>query len=500
MNQITMVLMSLACALAVINWRQGLTLCVVIGVLQDPLRKMAPGQPVYYVVLVGVIFAATWFRAALLKVPLGPSVIHGWRESLKTPFSIFFGVVLFQAFHSFALYNSFRLTGIGLLVWLAPIPAIVLAYQFAVRRGLRVLRRWMFLYIIAALIGLSGVYLEYAGVTSRMLGEIGEGQIIYDVGTVLKAHSGFYRASEIAAWHAATIACFIFILSLGKKPTVLRVTGAILLVSLLVSLGLLTGRRKMLVEITIFLSCYLFLFAWVEKGMFRLAIMILAIGTLGYVGIVGFIAPDLVQSSYTKHMSAHEMSVYQGYAERGKSVFADIPERVRALGYEPVMAAFDDFGWLGAGLGTGSQGTNDIVEQHNINRWAAEGGLGKIAMELGVPGLVAVAWLVYSLGRYFHRELEVLEKASPPHARLAFGFLSFLIANVFTFAVATQAYSDLFILLLLGWSFGFLLAMPALAARAMAESTRRRAFGWASTMPAAHSLPMIPAAPRGTGR
>ena len=500
MNQLTMVMLSLACALAMIDWRQGLMLCVVIGVLQDPLRKLAPGQPVYYVILVGVLFGATWFRAALLRIPLGPSVIHGWRESLKTPFTIFFAVVLFQALHSFVLYRSFRLTGIGLLVWLAPIPAIVLAYQFAVRRGLRVLRRWMALYIVCALLGLSGVYLEYAGVSSRLLGEIGEGQIIYDVGTVLKAHSGFFRASEIAAWHTAAIACFVFILSLGKKPTLLRVTGAILLLGLLVSLGLLTGRRKLLVEITIFLSCYLFLFAWVEKGMFRLAMVVLAMGAAGYVAIVGFLAPDLVQASYSKHMSPHELSVYEGYAERGKSVFADIPTRVREVGYEPVRSAFEEFGWLGAGLGTGSQGTNDIVEEHNINRWAAEGGLGKIAMELGMPGLIAVAWLLYSLARYFRAELQVLVKASPQHARLAFGFLSFLIANVFTFAVATQAYSDLFVLLLLGWSFGYLLAMPALAARAMAEAAQRRAFGWASTMPGMQGLPAMPGALRGRGR
>jgi hypothetical protein len=481
MTQFTMMMMSLACALAVLDWRQGLTLCVIVGVLQDPMRKLAPGQPIYYVVLVGVVFAAAWVRAALLRVPLGPSVIYGWRESLKAPFAIFLAVVLFQALHSFTAYGSFKLTGIGLLVWLAPVPAIILAYQFVLRGGLRVVRRWMLLYIVATLIALSGVYLEYAGFGGRLLGEIGEGQIIYDVGTVLKAHSGFFRASEIAAWHTATVACFVFILSLGKRPTVVRIAGAVLLVAMLVTLGLLTGRRKMLVEVTIFISAYLFLFAWVEKGMFRLAMSVLTIGVVGYVAIVGFVAPDLVQSSYSKQMKLQDASAFQGYAERGKSVFADLPDRVRGFGIEPVVAAVNDFGWLGAGLGTGSQGTNDIAEQHNINRWASEGGLGKIAMELGVPGLAAVAWMVYCLGRYLRRELAVLAKLSPQHARLAFGFLSFLIANIATFAVATQAYSDLFVLLILGWSLGFLLAMPALAARAVASDPRSQPWALAST-------------------
>jgi hypothetical protein len=239
----------------------------------------------------------------------------------------------------------------------------------------------------------------------------------------------------------------------------------------------------MLVEITIFISAYLFLFAWVEKGMFRLGMSVLAIGVVGYIGIVGFVAPDLVQSSYSKQMSLQDAPKFQGYAERGKSVLADLPDRVRSFGYEPVIAAINEFGWLGAGLGTGSQGTNDIAEQHNINRWASEGGIGKIAMELGVPGLLAAAWLLYCMGGYLRRELEVLARISPPHARIAFGFLAFLIANVATFAVATQAYNDLFVLLILGWSLGFLLAMPALAARDLSEGARKHAHGWALTMP-----------------
>jgi hypothetical protein len=483
LNQLTIMLVSVACALAVINWRHGLALCAVVGVLQDPLRKLAPGQPVYYVVLVGIVFGAAWIRAALQRVPLGPSVIHGWRNSLRTPFTVFAVVVLAQALHSFARYGSFKLTGIGLLVWLAPVPAVLLAYQFAVSRGLPALRKWMLLYIGVALVGLSGVYLEYAGYSGRLLGEIGEGQTIYDVGTILKAHSGFFRASEIAAWHTAAVACFVFILSLGKRPTVLRVAGALIIVGLLVSLGLLTGRRKMLVEITIFISVYLFLFAWVEKGMLRLAMMVLAMGVAGYIAFAGFMAPDLASKAHARQYSAGEYTGFEGYAERGRSVLADLPGRVRDLGVNPVVSALDEFGWLGAGLGTGSQGTSDVTDMNNINRWSSEGGLGKIAMELGLPGILVVAWLFVALARYVRRELEVLVKASPRHARLAFGFLAFLVANVATFTIATQAYSDLFILLILGWCLGFLFAMPALAARSMAEADTRRASAWIPTRP-----------------
>lgn len=481
MTQLTMGLLMVAGLLTLLDWRKGLGMCVLVGVAQDPLRKLAPGQPVYYVVLVGLIFGIAWLRAGMTRVPLGPSAIQGWRNNLQLPFSLFVFLVLAQAMHSLARYGSLVMAGIGLLVWLAPIPAVVLAYQFATRRGVLGVRRWMLLYILVALISLSGVYFEYVGFKWLSLGEIGHGQIIYDVGTILKAHSGFFRASEIAAWHAATIACFVFILSLGKRPTLIRVLFALGMVGVMVSLGILTGRRKMLVEITIFITTYFFLVAWLQRGMARLAVAVVVAGFIGYVGIVGFVAPDLVQSSYTGSMRVENAQRIEGYAQRGKSVFVDLPKRVNAVGAQPLIWAVDTFGWYGAGLGTGSQGTNEIAEAHNINRWVAEGGLGKVVMELGIPGLFLVIWLMIALARHLRGQLAAITKLSPQHTRVAYGLVAFLVANAATFTVATQAYSDLFILLILGWCLGFLLAMPALAANG--DGMRRRVAGrqWQAT-------------------
>jgi hypothetical protein len=494
MTQLTIALLMVAGLLTMLDWRKGMMMCVLVGIAQDPLRKLAPNQPTYYVLLVGLVFGIAWVRAALLHVPLGPSAIEGWKRHLKVPFTLFVLLVLAQALHSFARYGSLMMPGIGLLVWLAPIPAVVLAYQYATRRGVLGVRRWMMFYVILALISLSGVYLEYSGFTWRALGEVGEGILIYDVGTVLKANSGFFRASEIAAWHTATIACFVFILSLGKRATMLRVVLALGLIALLVSLGILTGRRKMLVEITIFLSCYFFLVAWLQRGMARLAMMVLAAGVVGYVGIVGFVAPDLVQNSYTKQMTMENAKRIEGYAVRGKSVFVDLPKRVNEVGIQPLVWSVENFGWFGAGLGTGSQGTSQIAEAHNINRWAAEGGLGKVAMELGVPGLFLVGWLVVALGRHLRRLLAAMAKVSPQHARVAYGMVAFLVANAATFSVATQAYSDLFILLILGWCVGFLLAMPALAAKGDGIRKPRVRAAWNYSPQAGVPQPTEPAA------
>ena len=483
MTELTMLALMMAGVLTLLDWRKGLFICVIIGVAQDPLRKLAPNQPIYYVLLVGVIFGLAWIRAALARVPLTPAIIHGWRQHLKAPFGVFIALVLAQALHSFVRYGSYKMTGIGLLVWLAPIPAVLLAYQYTTRRGILGVRRWMLLYVGLALAALTGVFFEYVGFSWSVLGEIGEGQIIYDVGTVLKAYSGFFRASEIAAWHAATIACFVFILSVGKRPTVMRVLFALAMVALLIALGTLTGRRKMLVEVTVFLSAYVFLVAWLQRGLARFAVGSLIVGAIGYIAIVGFVAPDTVQRTYGPS-ALSETSKFQGYATRGQTVFADLPARVNQLGVQPIVWATESFGWLGAGLGTGSQGTGDIGQAHGINRGPSEGGLGKITMELGVPGLLMVAWLLVALGKHIHGHLVILARTSPQHARVAFGLVAYLVANAATFSVATQAYSDLFVLLILGWAMGFLLALPVLAANG--DGVRRRTFD--STRPGPGAL------------
>jgi hypothetical protein len=464
MTELTVLLLIGAGVLTMVDWRQGLLMCLFVGILQDPLRKLAPNQPVYYVVLVGVIFGLAWVRASLTGVSLGPSVIQGWKKNLKAPFTVFTFLVLAQAVHSYLRYGSALMPMVGLLVWLAPIPAVMLSYQFALRRGLDGVRKWMLLYVFVAMASLAGVYLEYIGFSWPVLGEIGEGQIVYDLGTVLKSYSGFFRSSEIAAWHTAAISCFIFMLSVGKRATLVRVAYALILITILVTLGILTGRRKMLVEITVFLTVYVFLVAWLQRGAARIAMAILALGLTGYIIIVAFVAPDQTQRTYSHPVSEENVKRLEGYAARGRTVFADVPKRLNDLGVQPVLWAIDQFGWLGVGLGTGSQGTNKIADAHKIHRGPAEGGLGKITMELGVPGLAMVLWLAVALGRHLFRLLQQTARISARHARMAYGLLAFLVANAATFSVATQAYSDLFILIILGSCLGFLLCMPMLAA------------------------------------
>ena len=63
---------------------------------------------------------------------------------------------------------------------------------------------------MAMLIMAPSIVMEYAGLDWQVLGDVGEGFRMHEKGVLLTAHSGFFRASEIAAWHAATSVCFLF--------------------------------------------------------------------------------------------------------------------------------------------------------------------------------------------------------------------------------------------------------------------------------------------------
>ena len=80
-----------------------------------------------------------------------------------------------------------------------------------------------------------------------------------------------------------------------------------------------------------------------------------------------------------------------------------------------------------------------------------------------------MGWFAISLFRHLWRIMRAASGRSPRMARLSFGLFSFLVANVAGFSVATQAYGDLFILLILSWTLGFLLAIPVLLEREVRE-------------------------------
>jgi hypothetical protein len=453
-----------AAFIALFDWRKGLLAMIIVAFLQDPVRKLEVDKPVYFTLLAGVIFAVAYLRAQA-NVRFMPNQIPGWKHYLRAPFMLLLLVIAVQAANALARYGNFTIVGIGALSYLAPLPALLAGYHFALKRGQKGIEQWLTWYLIAALVVLPGILLEYAGVDWEVLGDVGAGFLMFQEDSILTAHSGFFRASEIAAWHTATAVCVILLLSSVRRISTKRVVVAIVIIVALLAMGILTGRRKIFVEIAIFVSIYVSLLAYFGKGGVKLAVGAILGGALSYLLVVWFV------DERPSGLTAQEAILYQRYAERGATVGYDVIDRFIGLGLEPIRWAIDGFGWLGGGLGVASQGAQHFGGGGDVFGGAGEGGLGKITAELGLPGLAIALWFGFAALRYGWHVLNFVSERSTMVARLAYGLVALLVANLAVFFVATQLFGDLFVLLVLGMVTGFVLATPVLAERERAHRT-----------------------------
>ena len=77
MIEVAISLLAIPVLFAFAEWRWGLLLCLATAILQDPLRKITPDQPVFFVVFVGIVFAAACLGAWARGVPLTPNSMFG---------------------------------------------------------------------------------------------------------------------------------------------------------------------------------------------------------------------------------------------------------------------------------------------------------------------------------------------------------------------------------------------------------------------------------------
>ncbi len=461
MIELAISLLAVAVLGAVAQWRLALLLCLATAILQDPFRKLTPNQPVFFVGFVAVVFGAACLGAWARGISLNPYRMFGWRRQLAMPFAFLLLLIVVEAFNSYLRFDNPFLPLIGLLTYLLPFPSIAFAYQLASRQGEFRVYQFMKWYIVCISLVLTTVYLEYSGYHWAVLGQVGPGLIIYDkiTGAILHSSAGLFRASEIAGWHAMTAACFVILLTFSRKTTFTRLLTAVILAALLISIGLLTGRRKVVMEFAIFVTSYFILWAIFEKGVGKLVIIALTAAALvTYMTLAGELRENVTRQYETS-------PDYSSYVERTESVFQAAPKRFVDLGIAPVSWAYNEFGVLGAGLGVGTQGTQHFGGGGAIGAGAAEGGLGKITLELGIPGLFVMGWFAVSLFRHLWQIMRTASRYSIRMGRFSIGLFSFLVANVAAFSVATQAYGDLFILLILSWTLGWLLAVPVLVGR-----------------------------------
>src|SRR6266571_1293836 len=189
MIELAIALLAVPVLCAFVEWRLGLLLCLVTAILQDPLRKLTPDQPVLFVVFVGIVFGAACVGAWVRGVQLVPSSIFGWRRELAIPFSFWVLLIIMQAANAFVHTQNVMIPLTGLLAYLLPFPSIVFGYQLTFREGERRINQFMTWYVVCITLALMTVYLEFSGYNWSILGQVGPTFLVYDQNTHMQVIS-----------------------------------------------------------------------------------------------------------------------------------------------------------------------------------------------------------------------------------------------------------------------------------------------------------------------
>lgn len=430
------------------NWRNALLYSVVIGFLQDPLRKITPDQPSLYVglVLIGIGLTASLLYSRIGRLALNPLFSNDRR--LIGVVEVFLGLLVLQTLIGVVQVGSLPLTLVGLGFYLAPVLSLWLGFQFALQPA--AVQRFLRLYMILALLFTFTLLLSYRGIQHPLLEEVGDGLLInfVELGTMAKGFVGLWRSSEIAGWHLGAAACFALILGIStRKPD--RIALATALAVALLVISTLTGRRKVFTLVAGFVGFYGLLIAW--RGDPRVRSSVLA--GMGSGGL-------LLGLLLALGGNPTESGTLAGTMRRSLTVWDSVLERFNNLGFNAIAVSLEAAGPFGVGIGSAAQGAQSLGIQVSNVSWAGEGGLGKIAIELGVAGIGLFALIAVLLGALFWRIVHQLRYAPPSYALLNFGLIAFVAGNLPNFSVASQVYGDPFVLSILGLCSGFVLASP----------------------------------------
>jgi len=463
MQIFVLIALALICALAMTNERLGVTLALLVGLAQDPVRKMVPGEPVYMTALVGVVVVVTFAGLVLRGQHLGAKELFKRMPTMRVPVILYVGWVLLQSVHAFFSSGSLVLPVIGLIAYLAPLVTLLVGYHFV--RSSDDLCRALWVYVVAASLLCSTVAASYMGVNSRWFEAVGEGLNAFAVqGGVLELHNGLFRGSELAGWHGATAGIFALIVALFWN----RIPGPrwlyLGLAMFCLACVFFTGRRKFIVEGGVFVILLTWFVVRLRMPAARMLPNLIGLMLLGVMAVVG-----------VKLYSAD--GDWDRYFVRLIKVKEEAPERIKNVGFHNLKWVYKRNGFFGKGAGVASSGAQHFGGGSKLVGSAAEGGLGKVMAELGVPGLLFGIGLVIAFVRHGWVRFRGAGQLGRAEVGLAAALLCFILSNALIFLISHMIYGDVFVLVLLGLSAGAMLRlidMPAGSDAAVGEAGRRR--------------------------
>jgi len=446
MSDVTLLIMGLLLLPAMLDWRLAVLMTLAAGFVQDLVRKLTPGEPVYMVLLFAPVFALAAAGLTMRGGTLSLRPMFQLHPGLRTPVTVFLAVVAVQVLVTLANTGSVPLAAIGVLVYCMPFVGLTVAMYYAA--SVQDIARAFTVYVVFSLAFSAGVYLNVMGYQDGILDSVGVGVIVYpDSGGILKLPSGFFRAAETAAWHGATAAVVTGVLVHARAFPGGTLAGALVIVAL-VGAVVLTGRRKMVAELILFVPLFAALLTYYRGRASKLVALLASAAALAF-AVQLTLVPE------------HEDVAVGRYVTRYKSMSEEAAARLHDTTIGSFRHVVQRNGWLGAGAGTGSQGAASFGGGPRLVGFAAEGGLAKVLAELGVHGLAVTAWVAVSLLLAAHGAIRRLQRAGDEQrVVVAAGLLALLVSNLAVFATASQVFGDPFVLLLLGLCLGFVLRVP----------------------------------------
>ena len=433
----TLLLILAGCGVAFFNWRWGVVAAIVVGMAQDPLRKVIPGTPAFLAMGSIPVWMATLAAAAYRR-----------QLSVRDFFSTFPRLALW--IRVFALYlvipatnsvtwgaGTWKITLLGLFVYTASFLALVAGWRYPVRRG----DAWRLLgfYAVITAVFLAGGPLDSWGWSERypFIGTTTMGHLwlTHRTQAAVFMLAGFFRSPDIMGWHAALVFMVAVIMAFRARGAA-RAAWIALAVWGLLNVWL-CGRRKMLAMLPVFLGCYVFLISRF-KSVRRLVAgvgTVLLIAGLGWYFIMALEQDQAVERFYL-------------------TTLTEAGGRVQEHGYRSIFSTVSQAGFWGYGLGMSQQGIHNI-EAEKPRVWQ-ESGPPKLVAELGVPG--AILFLImggvliataYQVVRLVRRDEDFYILA---------GMLSVLAANMASGIVSAQIFGDPLVALLLSFLIGLLLS------------------------------------------
>jgi hypothetical protein len=443
---------------ALVGWRSGIALMVILAAFQDPLRKLVPGTP-------GWLALATVpvFLAALLSSTLRT---RRWWSDFRAAFPnvamamLALAVLCIPAAVLSLGYGegAWMLALLGAFSYAIIFVAIIAGFHFP--RKTTEMRKLLGLYCMVHGIALTGTIMEYLhwfpdwdALGSRALGfEWVRRNAGYSVDMI----AGFYRSADVMGWHAAAVSMISLLLAATARGR--RRFGWSLVGCMAVAALLLCGRRKMVYMLPIFLLALAWIYWQAGRAGRVLPIVGLFLLPLGAAWLVG-------------DKLSEDSSNIRYYSETSSQAL----ERLEVHGFQSLVDTYQQSGFFGAGLGVATPGARHLTVERP-RAWQ-ESGTSRVLVELGVPGALGMfavmAAIVFSLWQVTIRQLHQRTPAAP----YAVGLLAFFLANVGSLVVSGQILADPFIAAFLGFLVGMNLSVVRLGALPAQE-----------TAPAAQSL------------